>query len=120
MPFINHDSTTVSSALPGTYTFLAASPTNTMFERRGPRTRTQQPVPVPNLTKKSRGRRVPTDANNVPVRESGVKPVRVYQCKVEECGKCFNRGEHLKRHVRSIHTHEKRASSHFMAPRSPC
>lgn len=29
-------------------------------------------------------------------------------CKVAGCGKCFARGEHLKRHVRSIHTHEKR------------
>lgn len=34
----------------------------------------------------------------------------MYVCKVEECGKCFSRGEHLKRHIRSIHTHEKRES----------
>jgi hypothetical protein len=26
---------------------------------------------------------------------------------VDGCGKCFFRGEHLKRHIRSIHTHEK-------------
>jgi uncharacterized Zn-finger protein len=35
---------------------------------------------------------------------------RVYVCKADGCGKCFHRGEHLKRHIRSIHTHEKRMS----------
>jgi len=33
---------------------------------------------------------------------------RSYVCSVPGCGKCFVRGEHLKRHVRSIHTHDKR------------
>ncbi|KPV76450.1 uncharacterized protein RHOBADRAFT_894, partial [Rhodotorula graminis WP1] len=28
-------------------------------------------------------------------------------CKVPGCGKCFKRSEHLKRHVRSIHTNER-------------
>ncbi|PWN32260.1 uncharacterized protein FA14DRAFT_112856, partial [Meira miltonrushii] len=32
---------------------------------------------------------------------------KVYTCKVPGCGKCFKRSEHLKRHVRSIHTDEK-------------
>ncbi|TFK24269.1 hypothetical protein FA15DRAFT_550779, partial [Coprinopsis marcescibilis] len=59
------------------------------------------PVPVPNLTKKSRGRRVPTYSSG------GSKGTRMYLCDVEGCGKCFARGEHLKRHVRSIHTNEK-------------
>ncbi|EMD42352.1 hypothetical protein CERSUDRAFT_79927 [Gelatoporia subvermispora B] len=64
------------------------------------------PVPVPNLTKKSRGRRVPTAP--VVVTQGGVqKNTRMYMCKVAGCGKCFARGEHLKRHVRSIHTNEK-------------
>ncbi|OBZ68538.1 Transcriptional regulator MNL1 [Grifola frondosa] len=64
------------------------------------------PVPVPNLTKKSRGRRVPT--HPVIVSQGGVeKNARMYMCKVPGCGKCFARGEHLKRHVRSIHTNEK-------------
>ena len=36
---------------------------------------------------------------------------RTYRCQVEECGKCFVRGEHLKRHIRSIHTNEKRELS---------
>ncbi|KAJ7065507.1 hypothetical protein C8F01DRAFT_982779 [Mycena amicta] len=59
------------------------------------------PVPVPNLTKKSRGRRVPVDGS-VPTAEE-----RPFVCPVDGCGKRFVRGEHLKRHVRSIHTHEK-------------
>ncbi|KAI9066526.1 hypothetical protein FKP32DRAFT_1610034 [Trametes sanguinea] len=62
------------------------------------------PVPVPNLTKKSRGRRVPTAQQ---VGTQGGAQKRMYMCKVPGCGKCFARGEHLKRHVRSIHTNEK-------------
>ncbi|THH30233.1 hypothetical protein EUX98_g3947 [Antrodiella citrinella] len=64
------------------------------------------PVPVPNLTKKSRGRRVPTAP--VVISQNGItKNTRTYMCRVNGCGKCFARGEHLKRHVRSIHTNEK-------------
>lgn len=33
---------------------------------------------------------------------------RSYVCRVNGCGKCFQRGEHLKRHIRSIHTNDKR------------
>ena len=68
------------------------------------RTRAFFPTPVPNLTKKSRGRRVPTSETVDPVTQPDK---RYYVCKVEGCGKCFHRGEHLKRHIRSIHTHEK-------------
>ena len=93
------------------------------------------PVPVPNLTKKSRGRKVPTvhdpelesaadeyvpsgrlrdtsDGGRVKRGRgggaTGTKNARTYRCTVEDCGKCFVRGEHLKRHIRSIHTNEKR------------
>ncbi|KAF8970359.1 hypothetical protein BDZ97DRAFT_1652494 [Flammula alnicola] len=59
----------------------------------------------PNLTKKSRGRRVPTHATGNS--DPDQKDQRLYVCQVEGCGKCFHRGEHLKRHIRSIHTHEK-------------
>ena len=104
---------------PNQYTFLETYTSGPHSERRGPRTRTAPPIPVPNLTKKSRGRRVPTKPQPVQAkekdavpresREGGVqKSGRVYVCKVEDCGKCFSRGEHLKRHIRSIHTHEKR------------
>ena len=77
------------------------------------------PIPVPNLTKKSRGRRVPTMSSLEDLRSAasgagrkrqgmGGKTARMYMCEVKGCGKCFARGEHLKRHVRSIHTYEKR------------
>jgi uncharacterized Zn-finger protein len=77
------------------------------------------PIPVPNLTKKSRGRRVPTadslattgGRKSSPRKEGEEgegKNARTYTCEAAGCGKCFARGEHLKRHVRSIHTYEKR------------
>ena len=78
------------------------------------------PVPVPHLIKKSRGRKVPYVAKEVTsqsdknssssskrVRE-GEQWKRMFVCEVPGCGKCFVRGEQLKRHVRSIHTHDKR------------
>lgn len=70
------------------------------------------PVPVPNLTKKSRGRRVPTVSSTSAGRSprDAALSARMYLCDVSGCGKCFARGEHLKRHIRSIHTYEKRAS----------
>ena len=78
--------------------------------------RLSAPVPVPNLTKKSRGRRVPTAP--VIIVQGGVqKNMRMYRCTVEGCYKCFARGEHLKRHVRSIHTNEKREC---FSPHFPC
>ncbi|KAH9983759.1 hypothetical protein BJV77DRAFT_1072619 [Russula vinacea] len=53
-----------------------------------------------------RGRRVPTAP--VIIVQGGVqKNMRMYRCTVDGCYKCFARGEHLKRHVRSIHTNEK-------------
>jgi len=89
--------------------------------------RRSRPVPVPNLIKKSRGRRVPTMSSLEEIRNaaSGAgkkrksaagKSARMYLCDIEGCGKCFARGEHLNRHVRSIHTYEKRrrlAPFHF-------
>ncbi|KAJ7803811.1 hypothetical protein B0H14DRAFT_2886753, partial [Mycena olivaceomarginata] len=95
------------------------------------------PVPVPNLIKKSRGRHVPAVAlpaanafSPTPRRRlflflggglgrtgsagsvggvggGGGGAERSFVCAVEGCGKCFVRGEHLKRHVRNIHTHDK-------------
>ncbi|KAK7051497.1 hypothetical protein VNI00_004471 [Paramarasmius palmivorus] len=102
--------------------------------RSRPSTSLPVPIPIPNLTKKSRGRRVPTLASleyqarrdsviselsvgmgssvaaaSVSASASGGrgKGARIHMCKVPGCGKCFARGEHLKRHVRSIHTYEK-------------
>ena len=65
------------------------------------RARVPLPVPVPHLNKKSRGRRVPEPAE---ARE------RAHVCAVPGCSKSFARAEHLKRHVLSLHTHEKRTS----------
>ncbi|KAI9314179.1 hypothetical protein BX666DRAFT_1862770 [Dichotomocladium elegans] len=31
----------------------------------------------------------------------------MFTCQHDECGKIFKRSEHLKRHIRSIHTQEK-------------
>lgn len=54
-----------------------------------------------SLTKptRSRGRRV----SNSP----SIAGQKVFTCKHDDCGKVFKRSEHLKRHVRSIHTLEK-------------
>lgn len=65
--------------------------------------RRPNPVAIPNLTKKARGRPVPT-------KDTLLKPGsgRAYACPVDDCRKVFTRSEHLKRHTRSIHTNEKR------------
>ncbi|TEB32381.1 hypothetical protein FA13DRAFT_1754487 [Coprinellus micaceus] len=88
-------------------TFLEVSTAaDAQGERRISRSRAVFPVPVPNLTKKSRGRRVPT-SEAMEATPAAQPEKRVYVCKADGCGKCFHRGEHLKRHIRSIHTHEK-------------
>ena len=93
--------------------FWHASPaSDDQHEPRLPRSRATLPTPIPNLTKKSRGRRVPTqEFSRTPTDQ---KDTRLYICQVEGCGKCFHRGEHLKRHIRSIHTHEKREPTIMM------
>jgi hypothetical protein len=91
-------------------TFYHTSPTSedqAQPECRLPRSRASLPTPIPNLTKKSRGRRVPTQTSAGSA-DADQKDHRLYVCTVTGCGKCFHRGEHLKRHIRSIHTHEKR------------
>ncbi|KAK0488437.1 hypothetical protein IW261DRAFT_1326248 [Armillaria novae-zelandiae] len=82
---------------------------------------------VTDGSKKSRGRKVPVapefrqddqaDAESHTILPSipfGVKKAgapnknkRRYVCTYEGCGKCFVRGEHLKRHVKSLHLCEK-------------
>ena len=61
------------------------------------------------ITKRSRGRRVPSNPDEL---SNLGKSGKVYTCKVPGCGKCFKRSEHLKRHVRSIHTNEKPFTCH--------
>lgn len=76
------------------------SPEQRKIQRTGPRKRVPPPAPVPHLIKKSRGRRVP---------EPDEARERAHICAVPGCSKSFARAEHLKRHVISLHTHEKRA-----------
>ncbi|TFK42155.1 hypothetical protein BDQ12DRAFT_598640 [Crucibulum laeve] len=98
---------------------VALSSSSSSNGRRRPRpvTSLPMPVPVPNLTKKSRGRHVPTASSLEDLRNAasgaGKKKrkegdtARPHECQVDGCGKVFARGEHLKRHVRSLHTNEK-------------
>lgn len=107
-------STSSMPVLPSTHeaqlTFYHSSMSETdQSQTRLPRSRASLPTPIPNLTKKSRGRRVPTKASTDV--DSNQNDSRLYVCSVDGCGKCFHRGEHLKRHIRSIHTHEKRMLS---------
>ena len=112
-----------SSPISEPYTPVAVDGSPSTRRRARPSANVPFPVPVPNLTKKSRGRRVPTmeefraeaaasvkSGNNR--KKSATTPSnkasRTYTCDVDGCGKLFARGEHLKRHVRSIHTYEKR------------
>lgn len=79
----------------------------------------ESPVPIPNLIKKSRGRRVPTEAETDELTGGSSSKTRMFRCDVLGCGKCFLRGEHLKRHIRSIHTHEKRSFVRILLTSSP-
>lgn len=73
------------------------------------------PIPVPGLTKNSRGRGVPKKTEDVVVPST-----RSFWCSVKDCDKLFSRGEHLKRHIKSIHTDDKRKSFSFTLLLSMC
>ena len=66
-------------------------------------TQKQQPSPKKQGSKKpaarSRGRRVSSNP--------GAAGQKMFTCQHDDCGKVFKRSEHLKRHIRSIHTLEK-------------
>jgi hypothetical protein len=62
--------------------------------------RESKTITKPVKQTRSRGRRV----SNVP----STTGQKVFKCHHDDCGKIFKRSEHLKRHVRSIHTMEKR------------
>lgn len=67
-----------------------------------PNNRTNKAAPSKGPLKqvRSRGRRV----SNSP----SIAGQKVFKCHHDDCGKVFKRSEHLKRHIRSIHTMEKR------------
>ena len=106
---------------PGSSSSTTSSIGDTNSDWRGSRPRGTLPIPIPNLTKKSRGRRVPTKlgGGNSTINDTDQTDTRMYVCKVESCRKCFHRGEHLKRHIRSIHTHEKREFEVFSTFSNP-
>ncbi|KAJ9123687.1 hypothetical protein QFC24_003458 [Naganishia onofrii] len=86
---------------------IKASVTTIKAKRRKPLAVTsgatcRVPNPVPNfdINKKSRGRAVTTDPNAI---NSNV----VHVCPVPSCGACFKRREHVKRHIRGLHTEDK-------------
>lgn len=70
------------------------------------------------VNKSSRGRKVPTLQQHMAETTDGIVKrakapktnggKRTFVCVTEGCGKCFLRSEHLKRHVRSLHTFDKR------------
>ena len=66
---------------------------------------------APLFIKKSRGRKVPTSQNFIS--SDGQRGVKDRRHVCEICGGQFKRGEHLKRHVRSIHTQDRRTSVAF-------
>lgn len=79
-------------------------PASKAKDKKSRGTKLEIPIPVPGLTKNSRGRSVPTKSDVV-----YVDGTRMFWCNVKNCDKLFGRGEHLKRHITSIHTNDKRA-----------
>ncbi|KAG2194956.1 hypothetical protein INT46_004410 [Mucor plumbeus] len=79
---------------------LSSSSDSTLSVSPPPSRRTSKAnVKSPLKATRSRGRRV----SNSP----SIAGQKVFTCKHDDCGKVFKRSEHLKRHVRSIHTLEK-------------
>lgn len=102
-PYQQHPHPTQWSAMSNFYTQSAVAPPTPqpqpiqlMPSSSSPPSPPQQPQ---QQQQRTRGRRV----SNVPN-----QGLRMFACKSEGCGKVFKRSEHLKRHVRSIHTMEKR------------
>lgn len=87
------------------YTLPPTAPAADVDAAQGRRRSSTQPTNANSANKvtkapRSRGRRV----SNVPCANGA----RMYTCTADNCGKVFKRSEHLKRHIRSIHTLEKR------------
>ncbi|KAI6044405.1 hypothetical protein EDC04DRAFT_2545815, partial [Pisolithus marmoratus] len=56
--------------------------------------------PLPPVTGRSRGRKVPMSEGGTPP-----DPTRTIQCSM--CGRWFHRGEHVKRHMATLHSNAK-------------
>ncbi|KAI6014027.1 hypothetical protein BKA83DRAFT_4111669, partial [Pisolithus microcarpus] len=76
-----------------------ALPSGAGDSQREPTPDVVPPTPPPT-PRSSRGRKVPWSEGNIPPDAS-----RTIQCNL--CGRWFLRGEHLKRHIASLHSDEK-------------
>ncbi|GAN10546.1 hypothetical protein MAM1_0368d10089 [Mucor ambiguus] len=105
-PYQQHPQPTQWNAMPNYYTQSVISPPTPQpqpmqsMPSSSPPPSLPSPSPQQPHQQRTRGRRV----SNVPN-----QGLRMFECKSEGCGKVFKRSEHLKRHVRSIHTMEKRS-----------
>ncbi|KAJ9123398.1 hypothetical protein QFC22_001600 [Naganishia vaughanmartiniae] len=79
---------------------IKAKPRKPLMVTSGATCRVPNPIPNFEINKKSRGRAVTTDPNAI---DSNV----VHVCPVPACGACFKRREHVKRHIRGLHTEDK-------------
>lgn len=89
------------SLLPGN---SSSSADGSQHERRSDILPADPPTPV---TRKSRGRKVPVSEGDV-----SPDPTRKIKCKMCDCWFC--RGEHVKRHIATLHSIAKRRSINFV------
>ncbi|KAI6024330.1 hypothetical protein EDC04DRAFT_2543828, partial [Pisolithus marmoratus] len=64
----------------------------------------------PSINRKSRGRQVPVSPDGKPIRtrcKNGEIKARPFVCPYFDCAKTFARNEHVKRHIRSLHTDDE-------------
>ena len=78
----------------------SAMPGGPVDEIRIPGEKRPMAQPIPGLTKRARGRHVPT-------KESTVSADRKHCCPVAGCRKMFKKQDHLNRHIKCLHQHEQ-------------
>ena len=84
---------------------------NSLSPVSSPSNTTGSPSPDDNVGERLRDSRRSKRVRTVSASDDS-GPSRSFLCVVPGCGKCFVRAEHLKRHVRSIHTNDKRKYFH--------
>jgi hypothetical protein len=97
IPFFQMNSST--SAVPSATGSTSTTTTTTTTTTTAATTAADGTPLVKPTPKRSRGRRVSCNPD--------ITGCKVFTCRYDDCGKVFKRSEHLKRHVRSIHTMEK-------------
>ncbi|KAG6331803.1 hypothetical protein ID866_7288, partial [Astraeus odoratus] len=82
-----------------------------MRPQKHKRAPSNMPVPLPHVMNKARGRKVAVSLDGQPIygrsADKAKNGVRSFLCTAEGCNAIFVRNEHLKRHIRSIHTQEQ-------------